>query len=46
MGMKNGGISAFLASLDYEFYKYRDGEIFKLAEGDFPEGNILALPGK
>jgi hypothetical protein len=28
---------------NYEFYKYRDGEIFKLAEGDFPEGNILAL---
>lgn len=46
MGLKNGGISAFLASLDYEFYKYRDGDIFKLAEGDFPEGNILALPGK
>jgi FkbM family methyltransferase len=46
MGLKNGGISAFLASLDYEFYKYRNGEIFKLAEGDFPEGNILALPGK
>jgi hypothetical protein len=43
MGLKDGGISAFLASLDYEFYKYRNGEIFKLMDGDFPEGNILAM---
>jgi FkbM family methyltransferase len=43
MGLKGGGTPAFLAGLGYEFYQYHNGEIIKLANGDLPDGNILAL---
>jgi FkbM family methyltransferase len=43
MGLKTTGTPAFLASLGYDFYTFRDGKFFKLADGDFPECNILAL---